>query len=553
LPYLRYCSFIYIITEHELFSTDEFYEKAKTKLKDHQALQKNIAAAVFLELMSYLYKLHQPVGESVEDSMTLIVRKSHSKVKIGNLFAKAIKFNYYTGRVERLATINEDFPSPPKQRLKSVSLNLYNLRLKDFLLIENEDSYLQHRGWMAENPVPFYLGLSDLGVNRLEIEAEKEVLDRRPVSFSELEEIFSLVPYSVSIPLFSFTLFSVFKFFYSKYPSRISVQNSYKSVKGNIKKLLYLSLEGRNKEKTEQIAQLYCGSFSRHSLPGTASRRNEQKYVHDGIAIYADEFKKRLRITNKNFDSYIVKDACALFVNLRLPTNSSPIRIMADETNWNLSKEALDIYCEKIDSLLRHFIKWTEKLLEHRSSSEIKADSEMDDRIWKEVVAKQLRDAMEKNVEFAKQKLNNIPCDSSRKEKCVYLLSAFSFFIKYFANYCGESDNGKLYRLMDIGIAEVQRVCRSNDLSENMTQIFSRHISNLLEKNLIVLIRTKKDGHISGWFDPKRNAVLLPYESYYAEFQSFCEEKCYGVMSDSKSEFQSNFLDKFGFIQLGLV
>ena len=567
LPYLEYCTFTYVVVEHGLSFKDKMegetlYLKLKRRLKASKEVQLEIAQSVRKNALHS----NETVCREIEGVFCYFMKRKHGGLHIsGEYTIQAIEFNYQTGRSVGVVSDKAASDTPNRQVLRKISQELHRFHLKTFLDVGEmwNESY-RHRGWMPGSIVPFYCGIDDL--RRKEAEFLLDTEQRRcPVSVEELERIFSVVSYAVSIPLFSFSVFSILKYFYPKYPSRLSVNDSYKSVNGKIGKILYLSIEGEDEHFTEQVAGLYCGSFLRNSLGGTPARREESKYVHDGIVIYVIDWKKRinamehrparavrLKVTERSIGSYIVKDACALFVNAQFPMSAVPIRVKLDESQGGCSQ--MDAFKDKIDELLRHFILcWEEYFQRVTSDPNLFQEwskthkQNADKKILNERIMPNIKAMMAGSLARAETAFADIACEPAQKRKCAYLLSAFYFFTKYLECTCAPDEAARVEALKTTGTRAIQALCRECVPLENMEQIFSQYISHLFETNALILIRDEQRRSISGWFDPQRNSILLPYTGYYDEFLQFSEK---GKIFESKREFQEQFLAPLGFIQM---
>lgn len=160
-----------------------------------------------------------------------------------------------TERITQLTAGGIEYILPSKPLLRKISSKLHKLYLQKFFnpgsvhdeymrLNQRDKKFEFHRprGWMENNMTPFYCGLKELSKEKLDFQPRWEKTDC-PVSLAEVEEILSFAPQTVSIPLFSFSIFSIIKFFFTKYPSRISMKDSYQSVTRSLRKILFLSLE----------------------------------------------------------------------------------------------------------------------------------------------------------------------------------------------------------------------------------------------------------------------------------------------------------------------
>lgn len=470
-----------------------------------------------------------------------------------------IKFCWSDNRTSLISPTDSRFPFPAKQLMRKRSKEVYQLYFKQFFQPQQEGKNLfLPRGWVDSGAVPFYYGREQLKSES----AENHELGDPSELVCETEQLLSLVPYSISIPLVSFTLFSILKYFYPGYPNRISVQDSYQHVKQNLGKILYLALDCENQSYAQEIAELYCGTFLRHSLPGTPAREEESRYIHDGVSIVSKNVKGRVKITEKNLDSYIVHNACALFVNLPLPVNASPIRIVAKVDESAISSTNLKEYRDRVDALLGHFIQFLEQYpsqkvvdrLKEYPEEYSKALSKVQFRkqcmIWRETFLKWYKGCIKRSQNRAEAYLEGFSTDKLRTEKCECLLSSYLIFIEFIRCSDMGENSKRIDRLCQMGISEFQCLCRGYDWSERMKDAFAAYVSELLENKEITPVRGPQTEKTFGWFDSKKQLLLLPYSGYYERFLRFYQKRYKEKLCCTKSAFQMNFLAKFGFIQL---
>ena len=575
LPYLKYCSFSYVVCEIRLeVEKPEIALKIGKNLRNSQEFQTEVGKVILKELLPTLYgRSFIPLTKALE---TVIIRYGNIKKKevdVDSIYrTQAVEFSFSTERITQLTAGGIEYILPSKPLLRKISSKLHKLYLQKFFnpgsvhdeymrLNQRDKKFEFHRprGWMENNMTPFYCGLKELSKEKLDFQPRWEKTDC-PVSLAEVEEILSFAPQTVSIPLFSFSIFSIIKFFFTKYPSRISMKDSYQSVTRSLRKILFLSLEGKNKTVAQQIAELYCGTFLRHSLGGTPASDNESKYVHDGIVIYSENVKRHLRISERNIDSYLVKDACALFVCIQLPMNAKPIRIKFEGTMDKIFEERLKNCRDKLDLVLQNFIAWLEACCENniRDFSEIenydnfvrKMSIEAEYSMWKDSVSRTMRRTFTKIFEKFNTLLLRCSDDPTRKEKFSYLLASFLIFTLYLSESYEEGNSKRIGELRNDGLDALYNLYGESTSIGDIVKTFSQYISHLLITKAIILLWGELSDTVLGWFDPKRNAVFLRYSEYYENFLDFCRKNNFYAPKMSKGDFQSNVLAKWGFVQL---
>lgn len=575
LPYLKYCKFSYVVCETKLeLKKQGLAIKIGKCLKRSQEFQTELGKVVLMRLLQseYGYPFFL-TARAIKDVIARYGQIKKAKIDVKSFYwAQAIEFSFSTGRITQLTAGGTEYVLPSKPLLKKISSKLHRLYLQEFFNPGSDyDKYIksnqrdkkfevhQPRGWMENGITPFYCGLTELNKEKIDLQLKSEKANCL-ISLAEVEKILSLVPRTISIPLFSFSIFSILKFFFAEYPSRISVKDSYQNVIKSMQKILFLSLEGGNEAVLKQIAELYCGTFLRHSLGGTPTRENESRYVHDGIIIYSENAKKHLRISEQNMDSYIVKDACALFVCIQLPMNAKPIRIKFEDTVCGVSLSALRDCRDKVDLLLQHFIVWLEasckKRIEAFAKTEdyIKLTQKMsvdeERAMWKDSVSRTMKGTFAETLEKSKIGLARCPGDPAQKEKFAYLLSSFYIFSLYLSESYDEKESELSEQIRADGFSTLYNLYGEGVSTDNVVQAFSHYISYLFEGKAIILIRGEEADAVSGWFDPKRDAVFLPYDRYYEDFIGFCENNHFCSLPISKTNFQAKVLAKFKFIQL---
>lgn len=575
LPYLKYCSFSYVVCKIGLeVEKPEIALKIRKRLRNSQEFQTEIGKAILFKLLPTFYgRSFVPLTKTLEDIITFYGKLRKEAIDVDFTYrAQAIEFSFSTERITQLTAGGIEYVLPSKPLLKKISNKLHKLYLQKFFnpgsvhdeymrLNQRDKKFEFHRprGWMENNMTPFYCGLTELSKEKLDFQPRWEKTDC-PVSLAEVEEILSFVPQTVSIPLFSFSVFSIIKFFFTKYPSRISMKDPYQSVTRSLRKILFLSLEGKNKAVAQQIAELYCGTFLRHSLGGSPARENESKYVHDGIVIYSENVKRHLRISERNIDSYLVKDACALFVCIQLPMNVKPIRINFEDTMNGTSISALADYCDKLDLILRHFIAWLEVYCENKIRDFSKTENyhnfvrkmsfEDEYSMWKDSVSRTMSGKFTKVFEKFNTLLPRCSDDPTRKEKFSYLLASFYIFALYLSESYDERELELIEELRNDGLNALYSLYGEGTSTGDIVKTFSQYISYLLLTQAIILLRGEPSDTVLGWFDPKRNAVFLRYSEYYENFLDFCKKNNFCVPKMSKGDFQSNVLAKWEFVQL---
>ena len=75
---------------------------------------------------------------------------------------------------------------------------------------------------------------------------------------NRLEDLLSVAPYEITVPLLCYGIFSVIKPFLPDYPARIAVNDSFSSVMKRQKEMIFLSLTGPH---SQALANLFYGAF----------------------------------------------------------------------------------------------------------------------------------------------------------------------------------------------------------------------------------------------------------------------------------------------------
>lgn len=556
LPDCNRCNFVFVIVEQEIYSgNNKLISKFKEHLSEYVELQIEVGASLLQEILPrFEWARKEAVGLWKIISMDL--GKKGDRLHVGeNMDMRVVEFCWERDRTSLITPVESKFPPPAKQLMRKCSKKVYQLYFKQlFLPHQQKESSSLPRGWVNSGVTPFYFGLSQL---RNDYKSEE-----LPVFACEAKQLLSLIPYSISIPLFSFALFSVLKYFYPDYPNRISVQNSYQYVKRNLGKILFLSLEGKNKSYIQEAAELYCGAFLRHSLSDTSTEEDESRYIHDGVFIVSENFKNRVKITEKNLDSYIVRNACVLFVNLPLPVNASPVKIAAKVDENAASSINQKAYRDRVDALLWYFIRFFEQYLGKTMGNRFKEHPEeypkelskkrFDEQcmIWKSVFLEWDINTIARSRDRARDHLKGFSTDKLRTEKCVYLLSSYLIFIEFIKFFDMKKNSERIDKLCQAGILEFQRLCRGYSWLERMMEAFAAYISKLLEDKAVVPVRGPQTAKTFGWFDAQKQLLLLPYSSYFESFLRFYQRRYGEKLCCTKSEFQTDFLAQYGFIQL---
>lgn len=556
LPDCNRCNFVFVIMEREIYSgNNKLIAKFKKHLSKYAELQIEVGASLLQEILPR-FKWARKEALSLRKIISMDFWEKGDKLYVDEIMdMRVVEFCWKSDRTSLTTPAESKFPSPAKQLMRKCSKKVYQLCFKQlFLPHQQKESSLLPRGWVNSGATPFYFGLSQL---RNDYKPEE-----LPEFACEAEQLLSLIPHSISIPLFSFALFSVLKYFYPGYPNRISVQNSYQYVKRKLGKILFLSLEGKNKSYVQEVAELYCGTFLRHSLPSTPAREEESRYIHDGVFIVSENFKNRVKITEKNLDSYIVRNACVLFVNLPLPVNASPVKIAAKVDESAANSINLKAYRDRVDALLWYFIRSFEqypgktmgaRFEEHPEEypKELsKAQFDEQRAIWKSAFLKWYKNTIARSRNRARDHLKGFSTDKLRTEKCVYLLSSYLIFIEFIKFFDMKKNSERIDKLCQAGILEFQRLCRGYDWLERMMEAFAAYVSKLLEDKAVVPVRGLQTAKTFGWFDAQKQRLLLPYSSYFESFLRFYQQRYGEKLCCTKSEFQTDFLAKYGFIQL---
>lgn len=297
LPDCGSCNYVFTIVERGISSgKKKLIDKLKKDLSRYAELQIVVAASLLREILPELKWARK---ECLREIISLTLGKKGNGLFVDEAMdIRVVEFNWHSDRISLTTPTESKFPFPAKRLMKKRSREVYQLHLKQFFFPQQpEERSLLPRGWVDSGAVSFYFGLEQLKSES----ADDQKLERSSALVCEVEQLLSLVPHSVSIPLFSFALFSVLKYLYPGYPYRISMQDSYQYVKKKLSKILFLALDCNDQSYAQEVTELYCGAFLRYSLPGSPARDEESKYIHDGVLIVSERGKKPVSITEKTW------------------------------------------------------------------------------------------------------------------------------------------------------------------------------------------------------------------------------------------------------------
>lgn len=197
----------------------------------------------------------------------------------------------------------------------------------------------ERRKWNHEATAPWHIGWYEL--NGSPVMSGIRSAETRPSGYgsallrdlsqpNRLEDLLSVAPYEITVPLLCYGIFSVIKPFLPDYPARISVNDSFSSVMKQQKEMIFLSLTGPH---SQALANLFYGAFVDYGEGERAGEKEAKKRlrqlqsrVHDGVVILDEEFKNLQTFRNRA----MLRDACIVLTNSAFEENQFEIRLSSD-------------------------------------------------------------------------------------------------------------------------------------------------------------------------------------------------------------------------------
>lgn len=197
----------------------------------------------------------------------------------------------------------------------------------------------ERRKWNHEATAPWHIGWYEL--NGIPVMSGIRSAETRPSGYgsallrdlsqpNRLEDLLSVAPYEITVPLLCYGIFSVIKPFLPDYPARISVNDSFSSVMKRQKEMIFLSLTGPH---SQALANLFYGAFVDYGEGERAGEKEAKKRlrqlqsrVHDGVVILDEEFKNLQTFRNRA----MLRDACIVLTNSAFEENQFEIRLSSD-------------------------------------------------------------------------------------------------------------------------------------------------------------------------------------------------------------------------------
>ena len=197
----------------------------------------------------------------------------------------------------------------------------------------------ERRKWNHEATAPWHIGWYELNGNP--VMSGIRSAETRPSGYgsallrdlsqpNRLEDLLSVAPYEITVPLLCYGIFSVIKPFLPDYPARISVNDSFSSVMKRQKEMIFLSLTGPH---SQALANLFYGAFVDYGEGERAGEKEAKKRlrqlqsrVHDGVVILDEEFKNLQTFRNRA----MLRDACIVLTNSAFEENQFEIRLSSD-------------------------------------------------------------------------------------------------------------------------------------------------------------------------------------------------------------------------------
>ena len=184
-----------------------------------------------------------------------------------------------------------------------------------------------HIGWYELNGIPVMSGIRSAETRP---SGYGSALLRDLSQSNRLEDLLSVAPYEITVPLLCYGIFSVIKPFLPDYPARISVNDSFSSVMKRQKEMIFLSLTGPH---SQALANLFYGAFVDYGEGERAGEKEAKKRlrqlqsrVHDGVVILDEEFKNLQTFRNRA----MLRDACIVLTNSAFEENQFEIRLSSD-------------------------------------------------------------------------------------------------------------------------------------------------------------------------------------------------------------------------------
>ena len=184
-----------------------------------------------------------------------------------------------------------------------------------------------HIGWYELNGIPVMSGIRSAETRP---SGYGSALLRDLSQPNRLEDLLSVAPYEITVPLLCYGIFSVIKPFLPDYPARISVNDSFSSVMKRQKEMIFLSLNGPH---SQALANLFYGAFVDYGEGERAGEKEAKKRlrqlqsrVHDGVVILDEEFKNLQTFRNRA----MLRDACIVLTNSTFEENQFEIRLSSD-------------------------------------------------------------------------------------------------------------------------------------------------------------------------------------------------------------------------------
>ena len=184
-----------------------------------------------------------------------------------------------------------------------------------------------HIGWYELNGIPVMSGIRSAETRP---SGYGSALLRDLSQPNRLEDLLSVAPYEITVPLLCYGIFSVIKPFLPDYPARISVNDSFSSVMKRQKEMIFLSLTGPH---SQALANLFYGAFVDYGEEERAGEKEAKKRlrqlqsrVHDGVVILDEEFKNLQTFRNRA----MLRDACIVLTNSAVEENQFEIRLSSD-------------------------------------------------------------------------------------------------------------------------------------------------------------------------------------------------------------------------------
>lgn len=209
-----------------------------------------------------------------------------------------------------------------------------------------------HIGWVEINNYLFYTGSNRNPEIRQGYGPRLITAKPSCPSDTDLESVFVNIPEHISIPLLSICLFSVIKYFFPFYPSRIDTKREgYAAVLEKKNHVVFYSLSG---PQATELARAFVGLFTDYGEGNTKeNHRLREQRVHDGTILVDTPQRDITRFV----ESTMLRDACVICTDATFPQNHHEVAMF---TNCEFSQVTLDRVSDAMPRIVQAFVHWFE-------------------------------------------------------------------------------------------------------------------------------------------------------------------------------------------------